>query len=417
MRESRRMSECPTHGLMPVEAAIAILQQAGRQKTPTVEEVFLTEALGRVLAVDVISTVDVPPQANSAMDGYALNTADIPKDMTFVVSQRIAAGSSPVALQQGTLARIFTGAVIPEGANAVVMQEDCQMLDDGRVRVLTTLCEQENIRPQGQDIQAGQTILQQGDRLNAAAIGLLATIGYASVLVYRRLKVAFFSTGDELVAAGQPLKIGQIYNSNHELIHSLIKGMGFIPIDGGVIADNLPDTVAAFQRVQKIADVVITTGGVSVGEEDHVKAALRDSGELDLWKIAIKPGKPLAFGHIGEIPFLGLPGNPQSVWVTFLILARQFLLNYQGQRSRLSVQTVPIATDFEIKKAQKRREYLRVRLVATERGLVLQRYDNQSSGVLSSAVWADGFAVVEIDQTIAKGEMLPFLSFASLGIA
>ena len=411
------MSECPTHGLMPVDTAIDVLQRAGRQKTPVIEEVSLIDALGRVLAEDIISSLDVPPQANSAMDGYALNTADLHGEMIFTVSQRIAAGSQPSALQQGTIARIFTGAVIPNGANAVVMQEDCQVLTDGRVKIIATIKDQENIRPQGQDIVFGQQILQQGERLTAAAIGLLATIGQPTVRVYQRLKVVFFSTGDELVEAGQSLAIGQIYNSNRSLIHSLLNEMGFIAIDGGVIADNLPATLAAFKQAEQLADVIISTGGVSVGEEDHVKAAIDQCGELDLWKIAIKPGKPLAFGRIGDVPFIGLPGNPQSVWVTFLILARQFLLNRQGQRHKLLPDAIPIAADFAIHKSQKRREYLRVRLNVSDAGLVLQRHHNQSSGVLSSAVWADGFAIVEIGKTVNEGDFLPFLSFSSLGVA
>jgi molybdopterin molybdotransferase len=411
------MSECPTHGLMPVDTAIEILQQAGRKKLPIIEEVSLIAALGRVLAVDVFSAIDVPPQANSAMDGYAVNTADLLGEMTFSVSQRIAAGSQPVHLEQGTIARIFTGAVIPEGANAVVMQENCQLLDDGRIKILDTVKEQENIRPQGQDIVCGQRILQQGERLNAAAIGLLATIGKPTVHVYRPLKVAFFSTGDELIEAGKPLAIGQIYNSNRSLIHSLLISMGFIAIDGGVIADNLPATLAAFKHAAESADVIISTGGVSVGEEDHVKAAIQQCGELDLWKIAIKPGKPLAFGRVGDVPFIGLPGNPQSVWVTFLVLARQFLINYQGQRHKLLPYAIPVKSSFSIKKAQNRREYLRVRLEATENGLTLSRHANQSSGVLSSAVWADGLAIIEKGQIVAEGELLPFLSFTSLGVA
>ncbi len=411
------MSECPTHGLMPVDTAIEILQQAGRKKLPIIEEVSLIAALGRVLAEDVFSAIDVPPQANSAMDGYAVNTADLLGDMTFSVSQRIAAGAQPLRLEQGSIARIFTGAVIPEGANAVVMQEDCQLLDDGRVKILDTVKAQENIRPQGQDLVCGQRILQQGERLNAAAIGLLATIGKPTVHVYQPLKVAFFSTGDELVEAGTPLAIGQIYNSNRSLIHSLLTSMGFVAIDGGVIADNLPATLAAFKQAAESADVIISTGGVSVGEEDHVKAAIEQCGELDLWKIAIKPGKPLAFGRVGDVPFIGLPGNPQSVWVTFLILARQFLINYQGQRHKLLPHAVPVRAGFAVKKAQNRREYLRVRLEVTESGLTLTRHANQSSGVLSSAVWADGLAIIEKGQIIAEGELLPFLSFSSFGVA
>lgn len=411
------MSDCPTHGLMDVDIAIAQLQQAGRAKTPAIEEVTLAEALGRILAENIVSTVDVPPQANSAMDGYALNAADLHAEMTFAVSQRIAAGSSPVKLQQGTIARIFTGAVIPDGANAVVMQENCQVQSDGRVTLLQTVVEQENIRPRGQDIEKNQQILQQGERLTAAKIGLLATIGKATVRVYCRLKVVFFSTGDELVDAGQPLAVGQIYNSNRYLLQALLNSMGFIAIDGGVIADNLPDTLHAFEKAAQTADVIISTGGVSVGEEDHVKAALSRCGELALWKVAIKPGKPLAFGRVNNVPFMGLPGNPQSVWVTFLVLARQFLLNYQGQRLALLPHALPVVADFTVAKAQQRREYVRVRLEPSEKGFVMVKHPNQSSGVLSSAVWADGFALLEKGQTVNKGEQLPFISFASLSIA
>ena len=403
------MTDCPSTNLLTVDEALAQLQQAACQRVPRIEEVALTEALGRVLAQDIVATVDVPPQANSAMDGYALNIAYSQPEN--IVSQRIAAGSQPVVLQQGTVARIFTGAVIPQGANAVVMQENCQLLADGRVQILQWPKEQENIRPQGQDIQQGQCVLQQGTRLTPAALGLLATIGLGGVKVYQRLKVMYFATGNELVEANQVLAIGQIYNSNGVLLHNLLQQAGFVAINGGVIADNFDDTVNALRLAGKQADVVMTTGGVSVGEEDHVKAALAQIGHLDLWKIAIKPGKPLAFGAIAQTPFIGLPGNPQSVFVTFSILARVFLAYRQGQREDVIAKAIPVKCDFSMHKVQSRREYVRVRLVTTEQGLVLQKHNNQSSGVLSSAVWADGFALIEAHQRVNQGDLVPFLPF------
>lgn len=403
------MTDCPSTNLLTVDEALAQLQQAACQRVPHIEEIALTEALGRVLAQDIVATVDVPPQANSAMDGYALNIEHSQPEN--IVSQRIAAGSQPVALQQGTVARIFTGAVIPQGANAVVMQENCQLLADGRVQILQWPKEQENIRPQGQDIQQGQCVLQQGTKLTPAALGLLATIGLGGVNVYQRLKVMYFSTGNELVEANQALAIGQIYNSNGVLLHNLLQQAGFVAINGGVIADNFDDTVNALRLAAQQADVVMTTGGVSVGEEDYVKAALAQIGHLDLWKIAIKPGKPLAFGEIAQTPFIGLPGNPQSVFVTFSILARVFLAYRQGQREDVIAKAIPVKCDFSMHKVQSRREYVRVRLVTTEQGLVLQKHNNQSSGVLSSAVWADGFALIEAHQRVNQGDLVPFQPF------
>lgn len=403
---------CPSTGLLSVDAALAQLQQAACTVLPKVEEVLLTQALGRILAQDVVSGLDVPPQANSAMDGYALHTHAQQADDIYNVSQRIAAGSQPQNLQHGTLARIFTGAVIPQGANAVVMQENCEVLADGRVKVLMWPQEHANIRPQGQDIHQGDTILQQGQKLTPAALGLLATIGLDTVKVYQRLKVMYFATGDELVAANQTLKVGQIYNSNSVLLHSLLSQAGCEAINGGVIADNLQDTIATLSQAAQQADVIMTTGGVSVGEEDHIKAAITQIGHLDLWKIAIKPGKPLAFGKIAATPFIGLPGNPQSVFVTFNLLARVFLAYKQGQTHGIMPQAIPVACDFEVKKAQNRREYLRVRLAMTEQGLRLQKHSNQSSGVLSSAVWADGFALIETGTTVTLGDSVPFLAFS-----
>lgn len=403
---------CPSHGLMSVDEVLQRLQQAASQKTPVLEQVLLRDALGRVLAEDVVATIDVPPQANSAMDGYAIHTDDLQHSQILPISQRIAAGSAPQALQRGTAARIFTGAVIPEGANAVVMQENTQLTPDGLVDVLQQPDAQENIRPQGQDIACGVTILCQGEKLTPAAIGLLATIGKASVKVYQRLKVIYLCTGDELAQAEQTLKVGQIYNSNSPLLGALLTEQGYEAIDGGVIADNLPDTIQALANAAQQADVVMTTGGVSVGEEDHVKAALQQIGQLDLWKVALKPGKPLAFGYIGATPFIGLPGNPQSVFVTFKVMAQHFLSYYQGQRHKVAPTLVNIPIDFAVKKAQSRREYVRVRLVQNKQGeWVLSKYHNQSSGVLSSAVWADGFAIIEVEKTYERGDSVAFWRF------
>ncbi|PTQ87863.1 gephyrin-like molybdotransferase Glp [Agitococcus lubricus] len=411
------MSSCPSHGLMPIAQAQTRLEQAGRHQLLPVETISIYEALDRILAEDVIATLDVPPQANSAMDGYAVCCDKFCTQQPYVVSQRITAGVAPQPLLDGTVARIFTGAVIPEGANAVIMQEDAVVAADGTVSFVIQPDAYDNIRPQGQDIRQGTRILSQGTRLSPAAIGLLATIGHAKVNVYRRLKVMFFCTGNELVEPSQPLASGQIYNSNRALLASLLKKLDIDLIDGGVIPDNLEATLDALQQATQQADVIMTTGGVSVGEEDHVKAAVNQCGRLELWKIAIKPGKPLAFGYVHETPFLGLPGNPQSVFVTFAILARIFLINYQGQRDGLTPQFALIASDFAIKKAQTRTEYLRVKVVHGSDGLRLIKHDNQSSGVLSSAVWADGFAVIPAGQIVSQGDLLAFLSFSSLLLA
>lgn len=403
---------CSSDGLMSVDEVLQLLQQVACFKTPNVEQILVTQALGRVLAEEVVSAVDVPPQANSAMDGYAVHTDDLQQTTILAISQRIAAGSAPSPLQRGTAARIFTGAVIPDGANAVVMQENTQLTAEGLVQILQLPKPQENIRPQGQDIACGTTILGQGEKLTPAAIGLLATIGKASIKVYQRLKIIYFCTGDELANAEQTLKIGQIYNSNSPLLGALLTEQGYEAIDGGVIADNLPATIQALAKAAQQADVVMTTGGVSVGEEDHVKAALQQIGQLDLWKVALKPGKPLAFGYIGTTPFMGLPGNPQSVFVTFKVMAQTFLAYYQGQRHKVMPTFVKMPIDFTVKKAQGRREYLRVRLVQNEQGeLVLSKYHNQSSGVLSSAVWADGFAIIDVDKTYELGDKVAFWRF------
>ncbi|MDO8329037.1 MAG: molybdopterin molybdotransferase MoeA [Fluviicoccus sp.] len=406
-------------GLMPVNAAIERLRQAGQARTPEIERVSLVQALNRVLAVDILAPVDVPPRDNSAMDGYAVHTDSLGSiPLTLAISQRIPAGVNPEPLRPGTAARIFTGAVIPEGVNAVVMQENCCQATPDSVQIRQAFKAGENIRLIGQDIRTGTRILQQGERLGPAAIGMLASLGLAEAPVYRRLKVAVLSTGDELVEPGSPLQHGgQIYNSNRYLLQALLTRLDCESIDLGVVADNLPDTLAALDKARKLADVVISSGGVSVGEEDHVKTAVEQLGKLDFWKIAIKPGKPLAFGRIGETAFIGFPGNPQSVWITFLILGRQFLLARQGQRFRNEPAGYPVPISFSVAKPLKRVEYLRVRLVETEQGLVLEKHVNQSSGVLSSSLWADGLACIPVDVVLNPGDSVRFMPFSGFGVA
>ena len=304
---------------MPVEQALrSILQQV--KPGLRCETVPLLQALGRVLAKDQVATISVPPCDNSAMDGYAVRVGDLDKSDELVVAQRIAAGQQGEPLRAGTAARIFTGAAIPELADAVVMQENTALIDD-RVRILTPVGLQQNIRPQGQDIEKGAIVVAQGMRIQPQDIGLLASVGVTKVDVYTPLTVAVISTGDELVEPGEPISAGQIYNSNRYTLSALLQALGCKVIDGGIVADDLSKTCEQLESLGDKADVIISSGGVSVGEEDHVKAAVESLGELTLWKLNIKPGKPLAFGSVKGTPFFGLPGNPSSVFVTFWLVS------------------------------------------------------------------------------------------------
>ena len=395
--------------MIDVDQARAQLMAAAQQRAPVVR-VPLRQALGRVLAVPVSSPVDVPPADNSAVDGYAVAGAPV---SPLPVSQRIAAGTVPERLAPGTAARIFTGATVPAGADRVVMQENCTLAQDRlMVSNADAVSAGANIRPRGQDVRAGEMVLAAGEKLLPWHLGLLASVGIGEVEVYAPLRVAVLSTGDELQEPGEPPEAGKIFNSNRYQLLALLQQCGFDAIDGGRVADDCDATEAALASLAHQADVVITSGGVSVGEEDHVRAAVQKLGELTLWKVAIKPGKPFAFGRIGEAVFAGLPGNPSALLVTFLVLLKPFLDRCQGrQNSALAMQTLPAGFT---SRPGKRQEYLRVR-VRDESGVAtLEKHPNQSSGMLSSACWAEGLAVLPADVALEQGDRLAYMTFAEL---
>ena len=381
------------------------------------ERVSTFDGLGRVLAQDVHSLVDVPSADNSAMDGYALRSADVPASGTVLpISQRIPAGTVGAPLTPGTAARIFTGALVPEGADAVVMQEQCEALD-GAVRINVEPQPGTAIRRRGEDLACDAIALPRGLRLTPQALGLAATAGAATLTVARRPRVALFSTGDELAMPGEPLKPGAIYNSNRFTLRALIQALGCDCTDLGIVPDRLDATRDALRRAAQGHDLIVTSGGVSVGEEDHLKPAVQAEGALDLWQMAIKPGKPLAFGSvrraegdgsIGKAWFVGLPGNPVSSFVTFLLAVRPLLLKLQGATA-LQPTGVPMRADFDWLRADKRREFLRAR--RNERG-GLDLFTNQGSGVLTSTVWADGLIDNPPETPIRAGDTVRFIALA-----
>lgn len=399
------MSE-PRKPLTPLDDALASLL-AQVQPLAARETLATRAAVGRVLAADLISPVDVPPADNSAMDGYALRATDAGQPLP--VTQRIPAGSVPAPLPPGEAARIFTGAQVPTGADTVVMQEHTELVGD-QVRVTQPITAGAHVRLRGEDVRAGAVVLPAGTRLDAVAVGLAATAGAATLTVTRRPRVALFSTGDELVMPGEPLPPGAIYNSNRFTLRALLEGLGCEVIDLGIVPDKLDATRAALREAAAQADVILTSGGVSVGEEDHLRPAVQAEGQLDLWAIAIKPGKPFAHGRVGAAHFIGLPGNPVSSLVTFLVLVRPFLLKLQGA-ARLTPRGYRIAAGFDWPKPDKRREFLRVRLDEAG-GLAL--FGNQSSGVLTSAFWADGLLDNPPGQAFAKGDAVRFIPFSEL---
>lgn len=401
---------CAKPGLMPIDEALAIVL-ANVKPVTDVQCVSLMDALGRVLAQDVVSPVDVPPAANSAMDGYCFHHDDVPAEGALLaVSQRIPAGTAPQPLPRGTAARIFTGAELPEGATVVAMQEVCR--PEGHSVWVPALSAGNDVRPRGQDIAAGQVVIQAGTRLQPQHLGLLASMGIVDVMVFRRLVAAVISTGDELVEPGNPLAPGQIYNSNRYTLFGLLNNLGIDVLDLGIVADT-PDATEVALRKAAQADCILSSGGVSVGEEDHVKAAIDRLGHLNLWKLAIKPGKPFAYGDVLGTPFLALPGNPAAVFVTFCVLCRPWLLKKQGASAWQSIE-MQLPANFSRKKPAGRQEYLRARAELVNGQWMATPYHNQSSGVLFSSCWGNGFAVVPMNSTVEPGQPVQFIPYSEV---
>jgi molybdopterin molybdotransferase len=377
------------------------------------------DALGRVLAQDILSTVDVPPLDNTSMDGYAVATQDISEPGVILkVDQRIPAGSVGEPLKPKTIARIFTGAPIPPGADAVVMQEDCvPQAQSDLIQINSIPSAGQWIRRRGEDLSVGKIALSAGTVLRPQHLGVAASAGYAQLSVKRKVRVAAFFTGDELSLPGELLKPGGIYNSNRDTLLGLIRSMGCVGTDYGIIPDRLEATREALRTASDEHDLIITSGGVSVGEEDHIKPAVNAEGRLDLWQIGIKPGKPLAFGAVRkqrhpnhEAWFIGLPGNPVSSFVTFILFVRPFILKLQG-RSDLTPPSFFVRADFDWLKPDRRNEFLRVKM-NTNGGLDL--FPNQSSGVLTSAAWGDGLIDCPAGQGFKKGDMVRYIPFSAL---
>jgi molybdopterin molybdotransferase len=378
------------------------------------KQVDLLQAQGRVLASAVISPLNVPGFDNSAMDGYALNVGNI-DDLapSFPVVQRIAAGQTGVALAINTAARIFTGAPIPDGCNVIVPQEHT-VTEEGVIKLTHAINLHQHIRRKGEDIATGSEVLSAGQRLGPQHLAMVASIGVASLQVFNPIKVGIFFTGDELTEPGQPLAPGAIYNSNRYAINGLLNQLGCQITDYGIVRDSAEATRDALQRAATDNDIVMTCGGVSVGEEDHVKAAVQSLGQLDLWQISMKPGKPLAYGKVGDADFIGLPGNPVSAFVTFLLMARPFLLKRMGVADT-SLRYLTATAGFEWARPDKRREFIRVRLErdAADQD-ILQLWPNQGSGVMSSLAWAGGLVDLPPDTKIQKGDQLRYLSLSDL---
>ncbi len=400
-------------GLLSYEDAVAQLVAAAKPISER-QRVGLREALGRVVAEPVVSSIDVPGWDYSAMDGYAVRAAEcgVP-GVELPVSQRLPAGATPQPLAPGSAARIFTGAPIPSGADAIVMQEVCEA-GEGTVRINVAAQPGENIRRRGEDIQAGSELIPAGTRLQPQHLGLAASVGVSTFSVCRRPRVALFASGDELVMPGESLAPGKIYNSNLFTAIGLLQALGCDVIELGIVEDTLDATKQALQRGARQADLVLASGGVSVGEEDHVKPAVEALGSLDMWKIAIRPGKPVAFGHVAGTPFIGSPGNPVSLFVTFLLFVRPFLLRMQG-RPDWRLEPMLARAEFDWPRPDKRREFHRARVAFDAGGVPrLSVHPSRSSGVLSSVTWANGLAVIPEGRALSRGDEVAFLPFCEL---
>ena len=404
------MSLCDSGDLLPVEEAIERLLAQAPPPPPT-EVIALTEALGRVTAEEVFSPIDLPGWSNSAMDGYALRAFDVPEQGGHLqVVGRIAAGhSSDVPLQPGHTVRILSGAPLPPGADSVVPQERCRVY--GQRIWCPPVRLGEHVRRRGEELQRGQRVMSAGKRLRAQEIGLLAAAGIPRVKVFRPLRVCLLSSGDELREPGESLAPGQIYNSNRYLVAALLRGWGVTVHDYGVMADALAASRDALLLASSECDLLLTTGGVSVGEEDHLKQAIQALGKIEFWRLAIQPGKPLAFGQVAGKPWIGLPGNPTAALVTTLIVVRPFLLRAQGAERVLPV-PISVPAAFEWVKPNKRRQYLRARLSPGSDGqLRAVLHPQQSSAMLVAACWADGLVIIEREQQVSKGAAVSFLPF------
>ncbi len=396
--------------MLSVAEALALMAAAARPVID-VELVDTMHANGRVLAAAQTSSLNVPERDNTQMDGYAVRALDCASGAASLpVSQRIAAGHVGQPLQPGTAARIFTGALLPDGADCVVMQEQCT-LSDGVVTINHAPQAGEWVRRQGEDIRAGSVILEAGRRLRSQEMGLAASVGLAQLPVLRKLRVALFSTGDELAMPGQPLPPGAVYNSNRFTLRGLLENLGCEIHDLGIVPDTLDATRAVLRQAAQGSDLIITSGGVSVGEEDHIKPAVEAEGRLTMWQIAVKPGKPLAFGEVEQAFFVGLPGNPVSSFVTFLLFVRPFILRLQGVTGSVAPRGYKLAAAFERIKADRRNEFLRAKI--NDDG-ELELFANQSSGVLTSTVWGDGLIDCPPGLSIARGDLLRFIPFNEL---
>lgn len=406
------MNTCDTTPLLAYDDALTQLTSS-IDPIGKIVDVELRSALGAVLAETIESRIDVPGCAMSSMDGYAINTADLSAagTTTLPLSQRIPAGTAAAPLVPGSAARIFTGAPVPSGADAVIMQEQV-VADDGSISFELRPASGSNIRPAGNDIKSDTRILTRGCRLRAQDIGLAASVGLQILPVFEPVRVGMFFTGDELVEPGETLPAHKIYDSNRYTLHGLLTSMGCEIVDLGLVGDTLEETKAAMQLAATRADLVVTSGGVSVGDEDHVRIAIEQLGELRMWRIGIKPGKPLAYGQIDGTAFMGLPGNPVSVFATFCLFVCPVIQIMQGRGWHKPV-SMPLIADFDWPKADSRREFLRARLRRGEEGQTrVQIYPNQDSGVLTSTVWADGFVEIAENQTVVAGQVVNYLPFA-----
>ena len=402
--------------LLSADEALEFLLDASTA-TEKKESVSLDNSLSRILSSDIHSTINVPGFDNSAMDGYAIALNDnqlLQKNLSFDIVDRIPAGSTGNELNKGCAARIFTGAPIPKGANTVIMQEECEVSEDGtQITITRAIKLNENIRPTGNDILENDVILSSGKQIQPQDISLASSVGVGELTVYKKIKVGVFFTGDELVEPGIPLSSGQIYNSNRYALVALLEQVGCEVINLGNIEDKFSATCDALEALESQCDLIMTTGGVSVGEEDHVKPAVESLGEINLWKIRMKPGKPLAYGKVKQTPFIGLPGNPVSSFVTFCIFSLPFIKKMQGNNNYQS-KIIKVKANFECKRAKPRREYARARIDHSESTPVANLYPKQGSDVMSSIVWADGLVEIPENKTVELGELLNYYPLSEL---